>query len=334
VLGRAQQLARGLARRAPGDPLLAHPVEQPAPVAGELLDLVAAAGRPVAGDVDLGIEREQRVERAQPRLDRPVPHDRRDADEEEIRREHHAHVRHVHDRIGGAVRWAEVEDPRLAAADVERRLGGFPNAAAGGSCRLRARARPPSGGRTCVLSATRPIGVCGPRRRLGKYPVRVPQPQATPRERRELRVAVACNRAGLPGDVARERGHVRHAVEHARKRLGAHRAVAGGGCEHLNVGRQDAVPPPVVAVGVADECAPQRRIRHQRRHRVEHPARQPLIPQRVDQQRLAVADDQPGVRLAEPAVRLEPRPCARRDLAQAAREARRCARQGVCGRVA
>jgi hypothetical protein len=84
----------------------------------------------VAGNVDAGVQRDQRVERAQPRLDRPVPHDRRDADEQQIAGEHDAHVWEVNDCVGGAMGRAEVVDVRGAAADLER-WGSDP--AAGGS---------------------------------------------------------------------------------------------------------------------------------------------------------------------------------------------------------
>jgi len=206
----------------------------------------------VAGDVHAGVEREQRVERGQPRLDRSVPHHRHDADEEDVGGEHDADVGQVRDRVGGGVRRADVEDADFAAADVERR-GGV------------------------------------------EQPIRAAQPHATPVERREHRVAASRDGADATGRVTQRAGGRLHAVEHARRRLGPHRAVARRQCEELDAGRELSVPPPVVAVGVRDERLSQRRLGQRRRHRVQHPPRQPLVPQRVHQQGRAVADDQARV---------------------------------------
>ena len=56
--------------------------------------------------------------------------------------------------------------------------------------------------------------------------------------------------------------------------------------------------------------------------RLEQRCGEARVPERVDEQALPVADDEPGVRLAEAAVRLQPRPGALGDLDEAAVEER------------
>ena len=62
---------------------------------------------------------------------------------------------------------------------------------------------------------------------------------------------------------------------------------------------------------------------------VQHALREPQVEERVDQQRLAVADHDAGVRLAPLAVRLQPCEHAVADLLEAGREPRRFAEQGL-----
>ena len=89
---------------------------------------------------------------------------------------------------------------------------------------------------------------------------------------------------------------------------------------------QELVAPHVVSVGVRVHDHPDRHP-HAALDLVEHTSRQPGIPQRVDEHRLAVAHHQPGVRLAPFAVRLQPGENPRRRLVQASFEARRLAKQ-------
>jgi hypothetical protein len=58
------------------------------------------------------------------------------------------------------------------------------------------------------------------------------------------------------------------------------------------------------------------------------PARQPCIPQRVDEQRRAVADHQNRIALAEQSVRLQPGVNTRADLGKASLEPRRTGMKG------
>ena len=84
----------------------------------------------------------------------------------------------------------------------------------------------------------------------------------------------------------------------------------------------------MVAVGVGVDEVRDRRGRRRGLHRIEHASRQPHVPERVDQDALAVTDHEPGVAFAEVAVRLEPGKRLGRDLEQAAPEGGRPAEEG------
>ena len=88
------------------------------------------------------------------------------------------------------------------------------------------------------------------------------------------------------------------------------------------------VSPPVVTVGVGVDERFDWRVTDQWRHRGEHAACQPRIPQRVDQQRRAVADHQARVALTEQSVRLQPGVDARTDLGKASLVSRRTGMKG------
>ncbi len=112
-----------------------------------------------------------------------------------------------------------------------------------------------------------------------------------------------------PPDHPGELPHRRQPGQH-RWRLRPHLADRGGARGHLDTGAEQAVAVPVVAVAVGVEEVRERRPSALAggHDGLEHRCRQPLVPERVDQQRCAVADDEAGVRLTEPAVRLQPRP--------------------------
>ena len=90
--------------------------------------------------------------------------------------------------------------------------------------------------------------------------------------------------------------------------------------------RQELVAPHVVPVRVGVDERPDRHV-DTLGDRVQHALREPQVQERVDQQRLVVADHDPGIRLAPLAVRLQPGERAVADLLQAGREARGFAEQ-------
>ena len=108
-----------------------------------------------------------------------------------------------------------------------------------------------------------------------------------------------------PGGLVQRRQHRRRHVGHlvgGRRR--GHDLDVGSTTDHL------AIAVAVVAVGVGVDHRVDRRAARHRRHRVEHRRGQLEIEQRVDEQRLPVADDQPGVAPSPTAVGLQVREAA------------------------
>lgn len=78
-----------------------------------------------------------------------------------------------------------------------------------------------------------------------------------------------------------------------------------------------------IPVGMGIDDGLDLRLPDQRRHCGEHAASQPRIPQRVDQQRLAIAQHEGSITLTEHAVRLQPGVDTGADLCEASLELRR-----------
>ena len=78
----------------------------------------------MAGDEPLGVESEHPLERHHPPRERSGPHDRSDADEENVGRDRELRIRNPDDQITGGVGGADLDQPYLAAADIELELPG------------------------------------------------------------------------------------------------------------------------------------------------------------------------------------------------------------------
>ncbi len=107
--------------------------------------------------------------------------------------------------------------------------------------------------------------------------------------------------------------------------------IAGSDAVIAAAAGEEAVAVPVIAVAVGVEELFDRRAGRggDGLHGPQHRGRQDLVPERVDQQRLAVSDHQSRVRLAEAAVRLDPGPRPGADLDQPAVEGDRIPERGA-----
>lgn len=76
------------------------------------------------GDEPCGAELEQALKRRDPALERSSPHDRGDADEEDVGRDRDPRVRDPNDQITRGVRGTDLDQANLAAADVKLEFSG------------------------------------------------------------------------------------------------------------------------------------------------------------------------------------------------------------------
>ena len=268
--------------------LAADHLAEPGHVLPQLLHVGARGDRAVSGEVRVGVERQDRVERTEPPLERPEPHHRGRADEQHVGAEDDPGVGHVDDRVARRVGRADLDQPDLAAADVEREF-----------------------------AAERPLGETELDLREAK--------------RREHPRDVRRERAHRSGHPRAEGGGAGEAGELGRGGVGVDRLPARGRREDLGVGGRGPVAPPVVAVGVGVEHLADRPSGPDAVHRGEHLPSESLVPQGVDEQARVLARDQSGVRLAPPAVRLEPPPHAVAELGEPLWKTGGITREGVGG---
>jgi hypothetical protein len=263
------------------------------PVRADGCEAVQVRDRPVSRNDHLGLERLDDVERAQPSLDGAGPHHRGRADEGDVGGEHDPRVGHVHDQVAMRMRRPHLDELDLPATDVELE----PTAE-----RTRG-----SRERDAAMAVRRRPATQEASARSQRVPRRVPDRAPSRGRQRRAQSPQRDHRPGLD---------LPHLVRRGR------------------LGRDDLpcldqlVAPPMVPVAVRVHQRADRRPVDERRHRVEHPPRQDEVPERVDEQRLALADHQSRVRLSPRAVRLQPRMDARRDLRQTRRVALGVAEEG------
>jgi hypothetical protein len=262
---------------------LARPdLGDPGEVVGEHAYLVQGGDRSVAGDHDRRPQRDDPLERALPVRQRPDPHDRTDADEEHVGRDHDVVGREVRDHVAVAVRRADLDQVDAAPADVERALAG------------KGLGRPGEAHPAEVEAVSHRGEVPDEQLGLGERG----QPAGQPHD-------------GEAASLARQA----YEAPEALRVLVVEVRLAGVGRDDP-IGADDRIAPCVVAVGMGVEQRADRRAAQRRRR--EHALGRGFVPLGIDQQRLAAAtDDQRGVALAPAAGWVHPSVHARSDLVPA-----------------
>src|SRR5215218_1404077 len=92
---------------------------KPAPVVDQALHLVCATDRAMPGNEALRSQFEQALERGDPPLHWPSPHDWGNADEQDVGGECDPCVRDPDDQVTWGVSRPDLDQPNLAPADVE-----------------------------------------------------------------------------------------------------------------------------------------------------------------------------------------------------------------------